>query len=265
VTDDIIARVAKALDAYRGREETRESKDSNPMVWVGNVPVRVEGEKPMTRRDVVSKSDMIRKAVAAGARRDPQYYALADQLVRNSFMSESASRYPGGVAAGLGNAIDVYQSYAREGGTMNFTQWLDWYSSGAPEAEDSQGRGGRSFGRGGYSGPTTTTSVTLTDEMTAEALLDKFSRDLLGRGLTKRETEKYLKEFRKGEQAAPQVTTSVPGRGTMSQVTETAASKEEMLRQIVSRNPDYEKFQINTTIMDMLMEDIEEGKRVIYG
>jgi hypothetical protein len=107
--------------------------------------------------------------------------------------------------------------------------------------------------------------VTLTDEMTAEALLDKFSRDLLGRGLTKRETEKYLKEFRKGEQAAPQVTTSTPGRGTMSQVTETAASKEEMLRQIVSRNPDYEKFQINTTIMDMLMEDIEEGKRVIYG
>ena len=88
---------------------------------------------------------------------------------------------------------------------------------------------------------------------------------LLGRGLTKKETEKYLREFRQAEMGAPQVTTTARGAGATTQLTETAASKDEMLRQIISQNPDYQKFQVDTTIMDMLMEDIEKGKKAIYG
>jgi hypothetical protein len=38
-----------------------------------------------------------------------------------------------------------------------------------------------------------------------------------------------------------------------------------MLRQVLSQNPDYQKFQIDTTIMDLLLEDIKAGQEVIRG
>jgi hypothetical protein len=48
-------------------------------------------------------------------------------------------------------------------------------------------------------------------------------------------------------------------------MTETAASKEELLRQVISSNPDFQNYQIDTTIMDMLLDDIKSAKEVIYG
>ena len=251
---DIEAQVAAALAGIRATEGEEDEKNDNPSVWIGNrLQARPDGGS-MIERDIMTKTDMEQKVLSQGARRLPSYFDLAGKLVKSNFMSRSSTKYPGGVAAGLGNAIDVYQAYAEDGGTMNFTQWLDWYSGSSEEA-----------GGGAYRGPVTTTSVTLTDETTAEALLDNFARDLLGRGLTEKETNKYLRQFRTAEMEAPQVTTSTRGRGTAMQVTETAASKEELLRQIVSSNPDYQKFQIDTTIMDMLIDDIEKGKKAIYG
>jgi hypothetical protein len=241
-----------------GPEKKDDDKKKDPSIWIGSRTKNYPSGQSTVDREVMPLSTMQRKVLSAGARRLPSYYDLAGKLLRSNFITRSSARYPGGVAGGLANAAEVYQAYAADGGTMNFTQWLDWYSSNA----EPSGSGG---GRGGYGGPTTTTSVTLTDEVTAEALLDRFSRDLLGRGLTEKETEKYLKQFRKQEMSTPQVTTTTSGRGTASQVTETAASKEELLRQILVRNPDYEKYQLDTTIMDMLIDDIEKGKKVIYG
>lgn len=260
---DIEAQVAKALAGIVAAVGQEDKKDDDAPVWIGSSVKNFPGGQGVTERDVMKKSDMQQKVLSAGARRLPSYFELAEKLVRSEFMSESSAKYPGGVASGLGNAIDVYQAYSADGGTMNFTQWLDWYSSGG--TGEMGGDGGRKGGAGGYSGPTTTTSVTVTDEVTAEALLDRFARDLLGRGLTKKETDKYLREFRQAEMGAPQVTTTSRGVGSATQLTETAASKDEMLRQIISQNPDYQKFQIDTTIMDMLMEDIEKGKKAIYG
>ena len=127
------------------------------------------------------------------------------------------------------------------------------------------GSGSGGSGSGGYSGPVTTTSITMTDENTAEALLNKFARDLLGRGLTEQETQKYIKQFNRAEAAAPQVSVSSGSGATRSSTTTTAASKEELLREVVSKNPDYAKFQIDTTVMDMLMDDIRKGQEVING
>lgn len=259
--NDVVAQVLAALGgvaASAGKQD--ENKD--PRIWIGSRPQNFPGGQSVVDRDVMPLSTMQLKVMSAGARRLPSYYDLANRLLRSNFITASSARYPGGVAAGLGNAAEVYQAYASDGGTMNFTQWLDWYSGGAEGADGGAG-GGR--GGGGFAGPTTTRSVTLTDETTAEALLDQFSRDLLGRGLTKKETDKYLKRFRQAEMESPQVTTTTPGGSTVTQVTETAASKDEMLRQLISSNPDYQKFQVDTTIMDMLMDDIEKGREVIYG
>ena len=256
--DSIVAQVLAELGGVAAAPKDPDKK--NPPIWIGSRPQNFPGGQSVVDREVMPLDTMIQKVYSAGARRLPSYYELANRLVNSGFMPASSARYPGGVASGFSNAAEVWQAYSKDGGTMNFTQWLDWYSSGAEGAAGGGGRGG-----GGYSGPTTTTSVTLTDEVTAEALLDQFSRDLLGRGLTKKETDKYLNRFRRAEMESPQVTTTTPGVGSASQVTETAASKEELLRQIVSENPDYQKFQVDTTIMDMLMDDIEKGKKVIYG
>jgi len=255
---DIEAQVDKLLSGLTATVGEEDKKNDNPLVWIGQRVIERPDGGSFMDRDYMTKTDMQQKVMSQGAQRLPTYFNLADKLVKSDFMTKSSAKYPGGVAGGLSNAIDVYNAYASEGGTMNFTQWLDWYSSGAGESDE--GRRG-----GGYSGPTTTTSVTLTDETTAESLLDTFARDLLGRGLTEKETNKYLKQFRTAEMEAPQVTTTTRGVGSAMQVTETAASKDEMLRQIISSNPDYQKFQVDTTIMDMLMDDIEKGKKAIYG
>jgi len=252
--------VQKALE---GIFSPADPKKSDPKIWIGSRPTNYPGGQSVVDQERMSLSTMTQKVMSAGAQRLPSYYNLADKLLKGNFITESSARYPEGVAGGLENAARVWQAYNADGGTMNFTQWMDWYSSGAEDRADS-GRGGR--GGGGYTGPTTTTDVTLTDEVSAEALLDRFARDLLGRGLTKKETNKYIKQFRESEMESPQVTTTTPtGPGSATRVTETAASKEEMLRQMISSNPDYQKFQVDTTIMDMLMEDIEKGKKVIYG
>jgi hypothetical protein len=236
-------------------------KDTDPRVVIGSRPKNYPGGRSVPEQEVMSLSTMQQKVMSAGGQRLPSYYELGEKLIKSGLMSRS-SFYPEGVSGGVGNAVRVWQAYNADGGTMNFTQWLDWYSKTAPDEEGS-GRGG---GGGGYTGPSTTTSMTLTDETTAEALLDRFARDLLGRGLTKKETNKYIKQFRESEMESPQVTTTMPGGpGRATQVTETAASKDELLRQMISSNPDYQKFQVDTTIMDMLMDDIEKGKKVIYG
>ena len=107
--------------------------------------------------------------------------------------------------------------------------------------------------------------MSITDEDTAEALLDKYARDLVGRGLTAKERDKYIKQFNKAEMESPQVTVSSGSGAVRTSTTTSAPSKEEMLRDIVSKNPDYAKFQIDTTVMDMLMDDIRKGQEVING
>lgn len=222
----------------------------------GEIPGRVTSSGGVTK----SASQIQREILAAAANRDPNYNTWAQVLLQGGFTSESRSKIPLYVASDAMNAIKMYQAYSVEGGRNSFQDWMVGYVQSSPQVDSSGGGGG-----GGYSGPVTTTSVSITDENTAEALLDKYARDLLGRGLTKQETQKYIKDFNKAEAAAPQVTTSSGSGATRTSTTETAASKEELLREVVSRNPDFAKYQVDTTIMDMLMDDIRKGQEVING
>jgi hypothetical protein len=235
------------------------SSTQSEQIWIkGNTP-RARDNKYLTLEQMQSN---LRSEAAV---RSPGYGQVVKNLYDAGFISERQIGQVESVANALQYPVKMYQAYAARAGdkAVSYNKWMDWYVSTASPRQASGGT--RRGSGGGYSGPTTTTSVTLTDETTAEALLDRFARDLLGRGLNKKETDKYLKQFRKAEQASPQVTTTTPGVGSARQVTETAANKEELLRQIVTKNPDYQKFQVDTTIMDMLIDDIEKGKKVIYG
>jgi hypothetical protein len=260
MADGIIGDVKKKVNGITAKAETVD----DPMIWVSNktVPSGRPSNLPVQGgRETMSLTQMQAALMAAGANRDPGYADVASKLIKGGFMPESYANIPQYAANGLGNAVNLYQSYLTAGGAESFDSWFNGYVSSAPGDDGTGGRGGG----GGYAGPVTTTSVSITDENTAEALLDRYARDLLGRGLTKQETEKYIRQFNRAEAEAPQVSVSAGTGATRSSTTTTAASKEELLREVISKNPDYAKFQVDTTIMDLLMDDIRKGQEVING
>lgn len=230
--------------------------NDDPIIWVGSRAAYV-GRDLSSQKQYQKLSQIQQKVKAWSASRSEQGEIIRQKMVKAGFISKTYSRNPESLGQAMQYPVKVYQAYAAEGGALSFDDWLDWYANSAPE-KDGEG--------GAYRGPVTTTSVTVTDETTAEALLDKFARDMLGRGLTEKETKKYLSQFRTAEMESPQVSTTTPqGRAARTQVTETAANKEELLRQIMVENPDYQKYQIDTTIMDLLLNDIKKGQEVIGG
>lgn len=266
MTDSIYGDAQSQLNAISAQSSTTSDDpvilfSSGTRTFTPAVPGEIPGRVTSSGGTNKSASQIQQEILAAAANRDPNYNAWANVLLQGGFTSESRAKIPLYVASDAMNAIKMYQAYSAEGGRNSFQDWMISYVQSAPPLESADGSGGG----GGYSGPVTTTSVSITDEVTAEALLDKYSRDLLGRGLTKKETQKYIKDFNKAEAAAPQVTTSAGSGATRTSTTETAASKEELLRQVVSSNPDFAKYQIDTTIMDMLMNDIRKGQEVING
>lgn len=227
----------------------------NPVVWVGGSKGYL-GSQLADSRQYLTLDQMKNKVMSWGGARNPQYDDYVGKLISGGFMDKSYADQPVTAANALGYAVKVYQAYSAEGGNLGFDDWFDWYSSTAKP----QGDGGA------YRGPVTTVTTTITDPTTAEAVLDKFARETLGRALTKKETERYLSEYRQIEEENPQVTTTTPvGKARRETVTETQPSKEEMLRQVLAQNPDYQKFQIDTTIMDLLLDDIKAGQEVIRG
>ena len=222
-----------------------------------SVPGEVPGRMTPSIGQSKTVSQIQREVLAAAGRRDSNYNAWVQLLLQGRFTTKSRAKIPEYVASDVTNATDMYRAYSAEGGSGSFQDWIIGYVQSAPPMEDDDD--------GRYSGPVTTTTTNITDEDTAEALLDKYARDLLGRGLTEKERTKYVKEFNIAEREAPQVTYSEGSRATRASTTTTATSKEELLREVVSKNPDYAKFQVDTTIMDLLMDDIRKGQEVIRG
>jgi len=239
VSDDIYAQVMGALGQVAASDST-EKKDKDPKIWIGSRPTNYAGGQAIVDREVMSKDMMQQKVLSAGARRDPGYYNLANQLLKSKFLTDSSAKYPGGVASGLGNAVDVYQAYQADGGRMNFPQWLDWFS-GSAEGEDSSKR------RGGYMGPVE--SVTVQAESDVRATADAVAMEMLGRGVSDAEFQRVLNRTRKAEQTQPQVTTPMgPGR----QVTEqglSAEGRQDIVQNIIAKKPEYQEFQKATTLM----------------
>lgn len=234
------------------------SASASPPVWV-------KGDSKTGSNNIyLTPEQMINNLDAQSAIRSPEYNKIVQNLYAANFISKTQTQQPTSVSKALAYPIQIYQAYSSRAGddAVSFNKWFDWYASTATPA-DGGGVGGG--GGGGYSGPVTTTSVSITDENTAEALLDKYARDLVGRGLTEKERSKYIKQFNKAEMESPQVTVSDGSGASRTSTTTSAPSKEEMLREIVSKNPDYAKFQVDTTIMDLLMDDIRKGQEVING
>lgn len=240
-----------SAERYQAAVRAQQGVGDSARIWVSG---------PSDNKVTMTLDEIKLNAQANAATKNPTYNSLAEALYQGNFISKSQRDQADSVISAVERPVGLYSAYAARAGAdaVPYNDWFDWYTKSSKPREE--GGGG-----GGYSGPVTTTSVTITDENTAEALLDKYARDLLGRGLTKKETQKYIKDFNKAEAGAPQVTTSAGSGAVRTSTSETAASKEELLREVVSKNPDFAKFQVDTTVMDMLMDDIRKGQEVING
>jgi hypothetical protein len=129
--------------------------------------------------------------------------------------------------------------------------------------EDGASVGGRgSGGRGGYSGPTV--SRTMQAESDIKATANALAIELIGRPVNDKELEKITRRMRMAEVQQPQITTSTTG-SSVTQQGLTPQGREDILRDVISKNPEFVDYQLDTTVMDLMLEDIDTGKQVARG
>lgn len=123
------------------------------------------------------------------------------------------------------------------------------------------GTGGRSGGRtAAYTGPVESIAVQAESDINATA--DTIAIELLGRGATKEEKDRIVKRIRKAEMAQPQVTRRKgPGR-QITQEGLTSQGREDILREVLSKRPEFEQFQLDTTVMDAMNRFVNQKKAV---
>lgn len=139
-------------------------------------------------------------------------------------------------------------------------EWLSNYSQDLDMGESGSGRSGS--GRGGYSGPTATT--TFMDERDIDRTANALALELIGRPLSPNEMAKVAKRLRSEEAANP--TISTPGVG--SSVTQSGLSAEgraDVLREVIAENPEYQQFQVDNTVLDTMLSELNEREQMVNG
>lgn len=121
---------------------------------------------------------------------------------------------------------------------------------------------GAARGAGGYRGPTQT--ITEMAESDIRKSANTIAIELLGRPIDEKEMDRIVRKMRSAEQEQPTVTTAVPGR-TLTQQGLTAQGREDILRDLISENPEYEQFQVNTTVLDSMLDFVNRKKQVSGG
>ena len=114
--------------------------------------------------------------------------------------------------------------------------------------------GKKGGGRGRYTGPVTSTTISTMDDRDVEVTLNKFAIDMLGRNLTEQELKKYSKQFQK-EDLQPQTSIRTPnGQAESTSVTKEKPTRENMAMDIVRSNDDYVTNTINTDVMEIMAQ-----------
>lgn len=135
---------------------------------------------------------------------------------------------------------------------------------GAPTFDPSSVRGGG--GSGAYNGPVTSTTYTYANQSDVRDLADQIGMEMVGRGVTAEEWDKIKKRVRKLESRRPDVVTTTPqgdaARTTVQQQGLTNADRQNVIENILAKNPEYGDYQKATTLMDWFDKAISERPNV---
>jgi hypothetical protein len=187
-------------------------------------------------------------------------------------LTPDQQRYVTGIARSMGRRSgsalwnDVVRASAYSSATDNPRSPFDYLNDLGSQygtADEGVGGGRGGSGRGGYSGPTE--SVVRQSETDIIAMAQDTAQALLGRMPTQKEIDKILRRTRKAEMAQPQVTRREgPGR-TVSEEGLTKEGRDQILRQVLMQSPDYQNYQIDSVVMDMMLNNLRRGQEVARG
>lgn len=187
----------------------------------------------------------------------PSYENLMDMLRATDYLGPRAKSPESELEAFKKAANEASARYI-SGETEN-VDVIDYLSSqmGARGVDDGGG-----IRTGGYRGPVV--SRTMQAESDIRSTANALAIELIGRPVDDKELERIVKRMRGAEMAQPQVTTSVPG-SSVTQQGLTAQGREDILREVISKNPEYEKFQVDTTVLDAMSDFIDRKKEISGG
>lgn len=123
-------------------------------------------------------------------------------------------------------------------------------SGGKPPAGEDPPTGPRGPGGGGSGGPSTSMSYTQLGEADLQDLADQIGMTMVGRGVTDDEMAKILKRVRAVEAKRPQVTSSNGAGVSTTQQGVTNSDRQDVIENILAKNPQYGDYQKATTMMD---------------
>lgn len=120
----------------------------------------------------------------------------------------------------------------------------------------------RSGGGRGYSGPVAQT--TFMDERDVDRTANALALTLIGRPLSAHELSKVTQRLRAEEKANPTVTS--PGVGSsVTQSGLSAQGREDVLREVIAENPEYQQFQVDTTVLDTMLSELNKREQMVNG
>ena len=185
--------------------------------------------------------------------RDPQAYRdIVDQMRRAGLIGERVTSF-NTIASVYEQLLEASAQSTAQGQPQTAGQILSSLTSGGGAGVETGG--GSGVGGGGYAGPRET--VEIINETEAYSLINDMARDMLGRDLTEQEVKKYTQKLRQKEMASPRVSTPQGPGGT---VYSGGIDRNEVVRQLLTDNPDYAGYQLNHEIMDVMLADIDEGQ-----
>lgn len=145
-------------------------------------------------------------------------------------------------------------------GEYRSPQALAWEIGQQYGFDGSGGSGGGGGGRGAYSGPRE--SITVMAESDINATANALALEMIGRPLNEKELARVTRRMRSAEMAQPQVTTGDVKR-TVTEQGLTAQGREDILREVIASRPEFESYQLDTTVMDAMNSYIQEKRAVI--
>jgi hypothetical protein len=121
--------------------------------------------------------------------------------------------------------------------------------------------GGDDGGSGSkYTGPRA--SVVQQAESDINATANALALEMIGRPLNQKELNRVTKRIRTAEVEQPTISTGGKAM-TVQQQGLTAQGREDILREVIAKRPEFEKFQLDTTVMDAMNAYVQEKRAVI--
>jgi hypothetical protein len=257
-----------------GPKEKTTPASQNPDTVTGKIPWNADSSR------VLFGSEPGRPALGAGAGTVPTSISVYDITRRDSkgWLTNLKANNPdgyddliallrsGGFLGSRAKSSDsirrAVDSAAKEAaarydfGQSENVDFLDYLYSRVGSDDSTGNKSGK------YTGPVE--SRTIQAESDIRATANALAIELIGRPVSDKELNKLVERMRSAEMQQPNITRSTTGATTTKQGL-TAQGREDILREVIAKNPEYEKFQVDTTVLDAMTDFIDKKKQVSGG